>query len=763
MRYRAAKLILLIFWMGLMARDPVLANGVVRIKTDVCVIGAGSGGIGAALAAARAGARVVLIEKQGRVGGTSTLAFVNNWEPGPGCSYSREIFDRMNAAGAIAVSKNVHSYSWEEPYGIWVIDSTGIYNQTLRRSDLKTLHSVIFDFKIFDKTAQGMLQESGRVQLLLNTTFVRAEGRDKKGKMKMIEAVSSTGERYRISAKVFVDCTGGAVVCRSVGCEMMLGAEAKEKFNEPSAPEKANDQLNAISLCYRIKKLNGPAQSNSPQQSAFHYPVVAVMYDIPGKENLRSINPLGIMEGNELIRLGYDSAYHLAKRIVDDHWSRMRKYPHFRDYEFDRYAPMLGIRESYRVVTEYVLNQNDLLAGYNKQAQKDIIALADHPMDVHGRNTSLSTLPEAYGIPYRCLIPKGWSNLMVACRGAGFSHLAASSCRLSRTMIAIGHAAGFATSLAAREKIPVPEVPVLRIQAEMNLKLRPKHDLKADPEPVNKVLGKNNRSFLFSDNGRGTIGMINPEGRIIWEYSVPNCQDLHVLSNGNILYTYYTGDSDRPRGGVCEITPDKEVIFRYETDGEVHSCIRLKSGHTLLTDNQNSRLIEVNKEGKTVKAVPLQTKVRGHSAVRMIRALDDGNYLVCQEADHLVVEYDPDGKVIRSYESPGKCFEAIPLKNGHILISDGNACSVREITRKGKEVWKISKEDFPELKLNWVTGIEELPNGNILVCNWLGHGRYGKGIPLFEVTKEKEIVWYFTDNFSTKSLSNVCLMQQIIK
>ena len=196
------------------------------------------------------------------------------------------------------------------------------------------------------------------------------------------------------------------------------------------------------------------------------------------------------MDGTELIRLGYDGAYQQAKKIVVDHWAKLQKYPHFQGYEFDCYAPMLGIRESYRVVGEYVLNQNDLLAGYKIQSQKDIIALADHPMDVHGKNTNLSTLSEAYGIPYRCLIPKGWSNLLVACRGASFSHLAASSCRLSRTMIALGHAAGFAASVASKENIPILDVPVKRVQAEMNLKLRPKDDLRADPEPINTTIGK---------------------------------------------------------------------------------------------------------------------------------------------------------------------------------------------------------------------------------------------------------------------------------
>ncbi len=484
MRYSAVRFIFFMFMVWVISPLPSLAKGVTRIKTDVCVIGAGSGGIGAALAASRAGAGVVLIEKQGRVGGTSTMAFVNNWEPGPGCSYAREIWDRMSAAGAMAISKNVHSYKREEPYGIWVIDSSGVYNQTLRRSDLSDLHSVIFEFEKFDSTVRKMLEETGNCRLLLNTAFVKVNRRHKKKRVKTIEAVSCAGERYRISARVFIDCTGGAVVCRQAGCRMMLGAEDKKTFNEPSAPDQAGNDLNAISLCYRIRKTGQAAAGNPLKKRAFSYPVVAVMYDIPGKTNVKSINPLGILEGRELIRLGYDSAYRLAKDIVDDHWSGLQRYPHFQGYEFDRYAPMLGIRESYRVVTEYVLTQNDILAGYKKQARKDIIALADHPMDVHGRNTSLSTIPEAYGIPYRCLIPRGWTNLMVACRGAGFSHLAASSCRLSRTMIALGHAAGFAASIAAREKIPVAKVPVERVQEEMNLKLRPKNQPRADPVPI---------------------------------------------------------------------------------------------------------------------------------------------------------------------------------------------------------------------------------------------------------------------------------------
>ncbi len=65
------------------------------LRPDVCIVGGGSGGIGAAIAASRAGANVILIEKQARLGGTSTRSYVCNWEPGPGDAIAREIYDRL--------------------------------------------------------------------------------------------------------------------------------------------------------------------------------------------------------------------------------------------------------------------------------------------------------------------------------------------------------------------------------------------------------------------------------------------------------------------------------------------------------------------------------------------------------------------------------------------------------------------------------------------------------------------------------------------
>ena len=98
----------------------------------------------------------------------------------------------------------------------------------------------------------------------------------------------------------------------------------------------------------------------------------------------------------------------------------------------------LGVRESRRIVAEYVLTEHDLRAGLSGQDHPDIVCIADHAMDTHGSHgRPCGELREPYGVPFRCLVPRGFSNLLVACRGAGFSALAAS--RELRTALAEQH------------------------------------------------------------------------------------------------------------------------------------------------------------------------------------------------------------------------------------------------------------------------------------------------------------------------------------
>ena len=89
-------------------------------------------------------------------------------------------------------------------------------------------------------------------------------------------------------------------------------------------------------------------------------------------------------------------------------------------------------------------------------------------MDTHGSHAhGIGELSEPYGVPYRCLVPKGKRNLLIACRAASFSSIAASSCRLSRTMMQLGQAAGTATAIAKARKIDLSRVPPKQLREEL--------------------------------------------------------------------------------------------------------------------------------------------------------------------------------------------------------------------------------------------------------------------------------------------------------
>ena len=159
------------------------------------------------------------------------------------------------------------------------------------------------------------------------------------------------------------------------------------------------------------------------------------------------MNPLHMMKGLEAYELG-DKAYEVAQNRILAHWHILQtRY----GFQFARWrlvwtSPMLGVRETHRLVGQYVLREQDLDAGLANQDHPDIIAIADHSVDFHGARPSRA-LPGPYGIPFRCLLPVEIDNLLVACRGASLSSIGASSCRLSRTMMVLGQAAGTAAAL----------------------------------------------------------------------------------------------------------------------------------------------------------------------------------------------------------------------------------------------------------------------------------------------------------------------------
>jgi hypothetical protein len=312
----------------------------------------------------------------------------------------------------------------------------------------------------YRQVAERMLAETGHCTTLTGTTFAEVQATDGH-----VESLVLTDGR-RIQADAYVDGTGDGVFAVACGCETMYGQESRAAFGEPDAPEEPTGHLNGTTLIYRVTPVEAPGIEPLPEDIPpecwwrDRFPVASIVQTPCGDLN---VNTLPTMEGRETQRLGHEAAYVECRRRVLAHWHHCQvTFPEFRHYRRNWIAPALGIRESRRVAGEYVLTEHDLLAGLSGQAHSDIIAIADHAMDTHGSSTGRAgcgELREPYGVPYRCLMPKGFDNLLVACRAASFSSLAASSCRLSRTMMQLGQAAGTAAAIAKELSVSLPQVP----------------------------------------------------------------------------------------------------------------------------------------------------------------------------------------------------------------------------------------------------------------------------------------------------------------
>jgi hypothetical protein len=266
-----------------------------------------------------------------------------------------------------------------------------------------------------------------------------------------------------------------------------------------------------------------------------------------------------------------------------------------------------------------------------------------------------------------------------------------------------------------------------------------------------------NRRVLGGDNGH--VAIVNADGKVLWETPTKTTpHDLALLENGNILFPL----DDQT---IIEMTPENKVAWKYTskpaegTKGgvQVHAFQRLPDGNTMIAESGNRRLIEVDKDGKIVKEVPLTVEHPDpHRDTRMARKLANGHYLVCHEGDGKVREYDGNGKTVWTYaldlagrppsdghgvEGHGTAvFGALRLDNGNTLISCGNGNRVIEVDRYGKTVWSIEQDELPGIKLAWVTDLQVRDNGNVI----FGNCHAGPENPqIIEVDRNKKVVWAF--------------------
>jgi outer membrane protein assembly factor BamB len=270
------------------------------------------------------------------------------------------------------------------------------------------------------------------------------------------------------------------------------------------------------------------------------------------------------------------------------------------------------------------------------------------------------------------------------------------------------------------------------------------------------------RRFITADSSKGRIAIIDESGRSAWEYKIGPLHDLHVLPNGNVLFqTSWTR--------IVEVEPKtNKVVWEYDSGKqngnagksvEVHAFQRLDNGRTIIAESGVSRIIEVDAEGKIHKEIKLRVKQpSAHHDTRLVRKLANGNYLVCHEQEGIVREYNDRGETAWEYQVPlfdkqpkgghgveafgNQCFSALRLENGNTLISTGNGHSVIEVTPEKKIVWSLHQNGLPGIQLAWVTTLQVLPSGNIVI----GNCHAGPKNPqIVEVNRDKKVVWSFKD------------------
>ncbi|WP_246228506.1 3-keto-disaccharide hydrolase [Paraflavitalea devenefica] len=249
-----------------------------------------------------------------------------------------------------------------------------------------------------------------------------------------------------------------------------------------------------------------------------------------------------------------------------------------------------------------------------------------------------------------------------------------------------------------------------------------------------------------------TVSLVR-KGRVVWQYAIPNkdaqgvlseFSDIHLLSNGNLLYAFKTG--------AAEITPAKKIVWSYQCPAgtECHSAQPVGTDKVFLCQNGtpakvmliNKKTGKVEMEQEVETARPTDPK-SVHGQFRHIRRTKAGTYLLAHLNMGKVVEYDAKWQPIWSVAAPS-AWAAVRLKNGNTLISGNQHAYVREVNPAGAIVWEVNKDDLPGFPLYTVHQVSRLANGNTVICNWGGFLRkedWDKVVQIIEVTPDKKVVW----------------------
>ena len=446
------------------------------IKVDVAVIGAGAGGFGTVYRLAKNKKTVAVVDRLNDFGGTAVFGGVNCWEPGvSGAGVHRKIAALLLKNGDGAVCKfvpniNINALNKNGEYDTdWSKDRRDIrpfvvsapfkkekYRFTEKRCYITNDGGRYYRRFVFKPDAMSFAMNNvlesydGHVKRFFNSEYVSFK-RDG-NKIKSV-VVSCLGKEYEIVADYFVDGTGDVIFSRDVGVPVSLGTDGKSDYNEPSCSDERGTGINGVSLLFTVAKTDDPNYiTKIPDKYkdidlSFWKKNVLEKNECIGFFNVYpdmsiNINMLPTMDGSEYLALK-EKGMEVCRARVYAYWQWLQTEKGLKGYDIVKIADVVGERESYRIKGEYILTENDIRKGYlNQDKREEFIAYSDHCLDVHGENALSVELDTPFGIPLSCTMTNEYDNLFVVSKGISLSHIASSSCRLTRTLMTVGEGVG---------------------------------------------------------------------------------------------------------------------------------------------------------------------------------------------------------------------------------------------------------------------------------------------------------------------------------
>lgn len=414
---------------------------------DVVVIGGGMSGICAALAAARHGARTALVHDRHVLGGNA----------------SSEI--RMHICGA---SENLAKPDLEE---------SGILHEIML--DNKSRNDY-YNFSIWDMVLFSTVKRQKNLTVYLSTAMESCE-MGEGSTIRSIDAYQLTTEtHWKISGKVFIDCTGNATLGYYAEAEFRTGSEGRDEFGEPDAPGQPNKERMGNTLLFKAVDRGHPVAFKKPDfartftEEELKYRTHSAVHGAQIKGEVDKAYVRMTSFSTSSVDYGYwwielpgetDDIIDEYEQIRDELvsciygiWDHLKNGGDHgaENYDLEWVGMLPGSREDRRLIGDYILNENDILS--NRQFE-DAVAYGGWPMDIHTAKGlyDFDELPSrvisfdgAYTIPYRSYYSKNISNLMMAGRDISASKMAMGSTRVMGTCAVGGQAVGTAAALCIK-------------------------------------------------------------------------------------------------------------------------------------------------------------------------------------------------------------------------------------------------------------------------------------------------------------------------